>query len=107
MTTPAYIALAQDGHVTLFWGDGTEDKKQPILRGPVPANSQDLLDIIESMKDWAEKQGYTVVVPSYDLEVPDIEIDMTERDAENLDMDEVVDLINDLFDLDNNLPPDE
>ncbi|MBN2305426.1 MAG: hypothetical protein JXQ72_13155 [Anaerolineae bacterium] len=100
MRTPAYIAIADDGHITLFWGNGTEEKKHPILRGPQPASSEHLLTVIEGMKAWAEENGYQVVVPSYDLEVPDIQIGITDQDAENLDEDEIIDLLTDILDLD-------
>jgi hypothetical protein len=97
MRPPVYIAIANDGHVTLFWGDGTEAEKHPILRGPQPKSSQDLLRIIEAMKAWAEENDYAVIVPAYDLEVPDIHIDITEKDAEIIDEDEVIDLLEDIF----------
>jgi hypothetical protein len=97
MHTPAYIALGEDGHVTLYWGDGTEEAKHPILQGPRPTSSQDLLAIIQEMKAWAEENGYVVVVPSIDLEAPDIKLDITEHDAEILDEDEVIDLLTDVL----------
>jgi hypothetical protein len=97
MSEPAYIALDKDGYVAVFWGDGTEAYKEVILRGPRPTNSQELVAIIDHLRLWAEDEGYTVVVPAYDLEVPDIEIDLPEEDAEILTPDDVDDLLDDLF----------
>ncbi|MBN1564202.1 MAG: hypothetical protein JXA10_10205 [Anaerolineae bacterium] len=97
MNEPAYVALDKDGHVAVFWGDGTEAHKEVILRGPRPANSQELVAMIEDLRLWAEDEGYTVVVPAYDLEVPDIEIDLPEEDAAIITPDDVDDLLDDLF----------
>ncbi|MBN1201170.1 MAG: hypothetical protein JXJ20_04875 [Anaerolineae bacterium] len=97
MREPAYIALGPDGRVTLYWGDGTEARKHAVLRGPRPADGQELLDIIAKMKAWAEDNGYAVIVPAYDLEVPNIEINLLDQDVENIDLDEVDDLLDDLF----------
>ena len=97
MSEPAYIALDHDGHVVVFWGDGTEAYKEVILRGPRPTSSQELVEIIEDLRLWAEEEGYTVVVPAYDLEVPDIEIDLSDEEAGTLTMDDVDNLLDDLF----------
>ncbi len=96
MYETAYIALDQEGHVTLFWGDGTEPYKEVIHQGPRPASSEELIDLIEDLKAWAEDQGYTVIVPAYDLEVPDIEIDLSDDDPD-ITLDDVDDLIDDLL----------
>ena len=98
MREPAYIAIANDGHVTLFWGDGTEEQKYPILRGPRAKHGRELVETIEAMKAWAEENGYQVVVPAYDLEVPDMEIDVPEYEIDQIDLDEVDDLLDTLFD---------
>ena len=105
MRTPAYIALGEGGRVMLYWGDGTEEKKQPILRGPVPNSSQELLEVIESMKEWAEENGYAVIVPSYDLEVPDMEIEITDHEAQGIDDEDVFGLLDDIFAAGEDAPP--
>jgi hypothetical protein len=97
MSEPAYIAVADDGHVTLFWGDGTEERKTIIRQGPRAQPGPELVEAIEALKAWAEANGYVVIVPAYDLEVPDIEIDLPDEDARNIDLDEVDDMLDDLF----------
>jgi hypothetical protein len=97
MYEAAYIAIAEDGHVTLFWGDGTEEKKVVIMRGARPSGGRELVDAIESMKVWAEENGYVVVVPAYDLHAPDFEIEVSEQEVEDIDLDEVDDLLDDLY----------
>ncbi len=97
MHEPAYIAIGQDGHVTLFWGDGTEDYKEIILRGPRPHNHEEMILIIEDLRAWAEDHGYRVIVPAVDLEYTEIEIDLTEEDELNLTPDDVDHLLDDLF----------
>lgn len=97
MYEPAYIAIADDGHVTLYWGNGTEDVKEIILRGPRPRDGQERLAIIEDMKAWAEDHGYVVVVPEVDLEYVDIELELTEEDELNFTPGDVDDLLDDLF----------
>ena len=97
MGEPAYITVADDGHVTLFWGDGTEAEREAILRGPRPRDARELAAIIEDMTLWAEENGYTVVVPSYDL-TPDepIEIEPTPDDEQRFDPDDLDDLLENL-----------
>lgn len=108
MHEPAYIAVADDGHVTLYWGNGTEDVKEAILRGPYPRDGQERLAIIEDLKAWAEDHGYIVIVPEMDLEYTDIELELTEEDELNLTPDDVDDLLDDLFFAEGNGPgPDE
>jgi hypothetical protein len=97
MREPAYIAIANDGHITLFWGDGTEEQKNVILRGPRATHGRELVEMIEEMKAWAEENGYVVVVPAYDLEVPDMEIEMPEEEAGNLDTGEIDTMLEDLY----------
>ena len=97
MREPAYIAIGKDGHVTLYWGDGTEERKEVILRGPRPASGQELILIIEDLKAWAEDNGYTVIVPAYDLEAPDMQIELPEDEADAITLDDVDDLLDDLF----------
>jgi len=96
MPDPAYIAIADDGHLTLFWGDGTEAYKEVILRGPRVTDHRELILMIEDMKAWAEDHGFVVVVPAYDLEATDIEIDLPEEEAERLTIEDVDDLLDDL-----------
>ena len=98
MSTPAYIAMDDEGVITLYWGDGTEDEKSVIARGRRPAEGQDLLEAIEELKTWAEDEGYTVIVPAYDLEVPNLRIDITDEEADEIDLDDVDDLLDDLWD---------
>jgi len=93
---PAYIAVGKDGHVTLYWGDGTEAEKHVILRGPRAHDNHELYLVVEDLKAWAESNGYVVIVPAYDLEVPDMEIDLPASDAGHLTMDDVDALLDDL-----------
>lgn len=94
---PAYIAIADDGHLTLFWGDGTEEQKYIILQGPPAPQGRDLVETIEEMKAWAEENGYEVIVPAYDLEAPDVEIDLPDEEAETIDLDDVDALLDDVY----------
>jgi hypothetical protein len=95
---PAYITIGPDGYVTLYWGDGTEEQKEIIVRGPRVTNSREFIEVIEELKAWAEDNGYAVVVPSYDFEPPDaIEINIPDDEAEQITLDDVDDLIDDLF----------
>ncbi len=97
MIEPAYIAIGDDGHVTLFWGNGTEAYREIIYHGPRPEDQQDLLRIVEDLKAWAEDNGYVIVVPTHDLTVTDIPIEPTERDIDQLSLDDVDELIDDLY----------
>lgn len=97
MYEPVYIAIGDDGHVTLFAGDGTEDFKAIIVRGPRPHSAQQMVVIIEDLKAWAEEQGYSVVVPARDLSYTDIDLDITEADARDLSPDDIDDFLDDLF----------
>jgi hypothetical protein len=97
MREPAYIAIADDGHLTLFWGDGTEDQKYVILQGPLAPQGRELVKVIEDMKAWAEDNGYVVIVPAYDLEAPDVEIDLPDEEAKSIDLDEVDALLDDVY----------
>lgn len=116
-TELAYIAIGDDGHVTLYWGDGTESEKHVILRGPRARDNHELVVIVENLKAWAESHGYVVIVPAYDLEAPEVEIDLPASDAEHLTRDEVDALLDDLdyaqgdfYDErpgDDDLPPDD
>ncbi|NDJ74780.1 MAG: hypothetical protein GYB65_00860 [Chloroflexi bacterium] len=98
MQEPAYIAIGPDGHVTLYWGDGTEEEKYVILRGPRATGGQELAETMEDLKAWAEDNGYVVVVPSYDLEATPVTIDIPAEEVDAIDLDEVDDLLDDLFD---------
>ena len=98
MRDPAYITIGPDGHVTLYWGDGTEEVKEIIVRGPRVTNSREFIDVIEELKAWAEDNGYAVIVPSYDFEPPDVvEIDIPDDEAEQITLDDVDDLMDDLY----------
>jgi len=98
MSDPAYIAIAANGHVTLYWGDGTEDEKVVIWEGPRAAPGPELVEIIEDMRAWAEENGYSVIVPAYDLEVTEpMEMDVPEEEVEQINLDEVDNLLDDLY----------
>jgi hypothetical protein len=109
MREPAYITIGPDGHVTLYWGDGTEEQKEIIIRGPRVTNNREFIDVIEELKAWAEDNGYAVIVPSYDFEPPDaLEIDIPDDEAEQITLDDVDDLIDDLYSAeDEDEPPDD
>jgi hypothetical protein len=96
MPDPAYIAIADDGHLTLFWGDGTEPYREVILRGPRITDHRELILVVEDIRAWAEEHGFVVVVPAYDLEATDIELELPEEEAERLTMDDVDGLLDDL-----------
>ncbi len=96
MREPAYIALGDDGHVTLYWGDGTEPYREIVYRGPRPADQQDLLLIVQELKAWAEDNGFVIVVPTHDLTVADIAIEPTDQDLDQITLDDVDALIDDL-----------
>lgn len=97
MYEPVHIAIGDDGHVTLFWGDGTEDFKDIIVVGPRPGDTQQMVAIIEDLRAWAENQGYTVVVPERDLSYTDIDLEITDTDARALSPDDIDDFLDDLF----------
>lgn len=97
MRQPAYIAIADDGHVTLYWGDGTEDEKHIIIQGPRAQPGRELVQVVLELKEWAEANGYQIVVPTYDLEAPDVEIDLPDEEVDEIDMDDVDDLLDDLW----------
>ena len=107
MPDPAYIAVADDGHITLYWGDGTEDVKEVIWRGPRPRDNREQLAIIEDLKAWAEDHGYVVIVPAMDLEYTEIELDLTADDEANLTPRDVDTLLDDLFFAEGGEEPDE
>jgi hypothetical protein len=97
MCEPAYISIGDDGHLTLYWGDGSEDEKVPIRRGPPASEGATLERSVAELKAWAEAHGYTVVVPIFDLELPDVPIDVDEDEIDDIDLDEVDDLLDDLY----------
>ncbi len=109
MRDPAYITIGPDGHVTLYWGDGTEEWKEIIIRGPRVTNSREFVDVIEELKAWAEDNGYAVIIPPYDFEPPDaVEIDIPDDEADLITLDDVDDLIDDLYSAeDDDDPPDD
>jgi len=97
MSETAYVAIGDDGYVSLFWGDGTESERYVIIRGPRATQGQALIDAIEDLTAWAHGQGYRVIVPRNDLAIPDIAIDVPEDEIEQIDMDDVDDLLDDLY----------
>jgi hypothetical protein len=97
MREEAYIAIGDDGYVTLYWGNGSEPEKYVILRGRRAQSGPDLVDAILELKTWAEDNGYIVIVPAYDLEAPDVAIEVDEEEVENINLDEVDDLLDDLW----------
>ena len=46
MREPAYITIAEEGRLTLFWGAGTEPERIAILRGPHVSGGRELIQII-------------------------------------------------------------
>jgi hypothetical protein len=94
---PAYITIAEDGHLTLFWGDGTEPDRIAILRGPRPPGGQELIRVIEQMTAWAAENGYDVVVPARDLAIPPVDLSISDQEARTYPEDEVYDLLDDLY----------
>ncbi len=96
MRETAYIAINDDGYVTLFWGDGTEEHKTIIARGRRAAAGRALVEAIEELTMWAEDNGYHVVVPAYDLHTANIELDVPEDEIDTIDLDEVDALFEDL-----------
>jgi len=108
MRETAYIAINDDGYVTLFAGDGTEEFKTIIARGRRAVAGRALADAIEELTIWAEDNGYHVVVPAYDLHAADIELEMPEDEIEAIDLDEVDALFDDLDHLGGDgFPPDD
>lgn len=97
MRDPAYIAIDTNGYITLYWGDGTEDEKVTILRGPRAVDQRQIAQVVEEMTIWAEDNGYYVIVPAYDFEVPEpVEIEPEAEDIERFDYNDVDDLLDDL-----------
>ena len=81
MREPAYITIAEDGRLTLFWGDGTEPERIAILRGPHVTGGRELIQIIEEMKAWAYENGYDVIVPARDLVIPPVDLSILAHDS--------------------------
>jgi hypothetical protein len=96
MREPAYIAIDDEGYLTLYWGDGTEPEKVPIARGAYLAGAQPTVDDIEALAEWAWAEGYEVITPAYDLEATPIPLEPTQHDRDRLDPDEVDALLDDL-----------
>ncbi len=100
MTEPAYITIGDDGHLTLYRGDGTETQKIILIRGVRARSGPGLIEDIEALRWWAWEQGYEVVTPAYDLEAPPITLEPTQVDLERLDLNEIEALLDDLDELD-------
>ena len=100
VTEPAYIAIGDDGYLTLYWGDGTEAQKIVLARGPRAGSGPLLMEDIELLCLWAWEQGYEVVTPAYDLAAPPIALEPTQDDLERLDPGEIEALLDDLNHLD-------
>ncbi|HML20038.1 MAG TPA: hypothetical protein PKD09_00215 [Aggregatilinea sp.] len=99
---PAYIIIAEDGHITLFAGDGTEPEPPVIWRGPVALDGPQIAQVIEEMVQWATENGYAVVLPPYELPEETVEIEPLEQDYEVADEGEIDQMLDDLYFLDNN-----
>lgn len=97
MENAAYITMDQDGHIALFWGNGTEDIRELILRGPRPQDSREVITIVEELKQWADDHGYQVIVPPYDLTFTDIPLTPTAHDEQQLEPGDFDELLDDLF----------
>ena len=93
---PAYIVIADDGHITLFWGDGTNPEPPVIWRGPRAENGPQVAQVIEELAQWATDNGYAVVLPQYDRHLEDVELDPLARDLEVADADEIDEMLDDL-----------
>lgn len=78
---PAYIAIDENGHLTLYEGDGTEPYKVILWQGPQVTDHRELAQLVEELTAWAETQGFEIVVPAYDLSV-------NEDDLSTLSLDE-------------------
>ncbi len=98
MREPAYITIAEDGRLTLFWGDGTEPERIAILRGPRVTGGRELIQIIEEMKAWAYENGYDVIVPARDLVIPPVDLSISDHELQSYRDDEITDLLDDLYD---------
>lgn len=96
MPEPAYIAIDEDGFLTLFWGDGTEPEKTPIARGAYIADAQPTAEDIDALAEWAWNEGYEVVTPAYDLAALPIPLEPTQEDLARLDVGEIDTLLDDL-----------
>src|SRR5690554_2270922 len=91
----AYIAIADDGYLTLYWGDGTEPHKTPLARGAYVRSGVPSVDDIEALREWAWEQGYEVITPAYDLEAPPIPLEPTQTDLDEYDPGEIDALLDD------------
>jgi len=96
MRQPAYIAIAEDGHLTLYAGDGTDPERAVIARGSRASSGPRLIAAVEALRGWAWDQGYEVVTPAYDLEAAPIVLDPTPDDLARLDPDEINAMFDDL-----------
>lgn len=96
MVESVYIAIGDDGHVTIFWGDGTENFKEIVARGPRPSSTQQMITIVEDLKAWAEEQGFTVVVPQRDMSFTDIDLILTDEDKLRLSPEDIDEFLDDL-----------
>lgn len=97
MREPAYITIAEDGRLALFWGDGTEPERIALLRGPRATGGQELIQIIEEMTAWADENGYDVIVPARDLVIPPVDLSISDQEIQNYRDDEVYDLLDHLY----------
>lgn len=101
-TEPAYIVIAEDGHITLYWGDGTGPEAPVIWRGPRALDGPQIAQVIEEMAQWAAENGYTVILPFYDPPPGAVEIDPLARDFQVADANEIDRMLDDLYFLNDN-----
>ncbi|WP_119073054.1 hypothetical protein [Aggregatilinea lenta] len=94
---PAYIVIADDGHITLFWGDGADPEPPVIWRGPRAEDGPQIAQVIEELAQWATENGYAVVLPPYDLQPEGVELEPLARDLEVADADEIDEILDDLY----------
>lgn len=96
-TEPAYIVIAEDGHITLYWGDGAGPEAPIIWRGPRALDGPQIAQVIEEMAQWAAENGYAIMLPAYDPQHDALELDPLERDFEVADGREIDQMLDDLY----------
>jgi hypothetical protein len=79
---PAYIVVDDDGHLTLYEGDGTEPEKIILWQGPQVTDHHELAQLVEELTAWAEANGLEIVVPIYDLSVTDDDLSTLSLDED-------------------------
>ena len=65
MAEPAYIALNDEQHWTLFYGSGSEPERWPLAIGRPFEPGPGIREAVEELEAWALENGYEVVTPLY------------------------------------------